>query len=587
MNLITNRATAALLLFLISFFLYLPSLRNDFVWDDIEVIQKSYHNFKASRINTILFPEAKRNKTQRYYRPIVFVSMVTDRELWGINPFGFHLSNLLLNSISTLLLYFLLLLIFEKFSVEGKESLSFFSALLFAAYPMHVESVSWIAGRTDILCGIFFILAFILHIESYHTIWLLILTALSFSLSLLSKEVALSFPVLAISFDLLARRIRNPYNILRYTVYISLALLYVYLRGRVSINLAKVASEHINQIAGSKLHFFEIIKMLKVLSNSSFFYISKLVFPFDFNAFIASVPNEFYYLVFSITTFLLLLLVTVISVKHGKGLIAFCIIWIFVTLAPSAIVSVTNLASAPLAERYLYIPSAGYCMIAGYVLVEVAKRSGRKMIAFLPMIILISFYLFFTLNRQDVWKDNLSLWKDTSFKSFYHALPHSNYGFALEKAGRTDEAIKQYEIALDPSIKDSNRGRAITATNLGVLYLNKEDYVNAEKCFEEALKYDPTYGRPYYHIGLLYYIKGESTNSPSAYREAARYLEKTFKIYRSYPKADLLLAKVYLSLGYDDKAKQHAKKALQAGLSKALSKEAVEILNINDDKSNQ
>jgi hypothetical protein len=96
MNPSMNKATANLLLFLISFFLYSPSLRNDFVWDDIEVIQKSYHSFKASRISSIFFPEAKQNRIQRYYRPIIFVSMVLDRWLWGINSFGFHLSNLLL-----------------------------------------------------------------------------------------------------------------------------------------------------------------------------------------------------------------------------------------------------------------------------------------------------------------------------------------------------------------------------------------------------------------------------------------------------------------------------------------------------------
>ncbi|MGB7292700.1 MAG: hypothetical protein WBD99_11050, partial [Thermodesulfobacteriota bacterium] len=363
MNLITNKATAALLLFLISFFLYSPSLRNDFVWDDIEVIQKSYHSFKASRINTILLPEAKQNKTQRYYRPIIFVSMVTDRGLWGINPFGFHLSNLLLNSISIMLLYFLLLLIFGRFSVEGKESISFLAALLFAVYPMHVESVSWIAGRTDILCGIFFILALILHIESYRTIWLLILTALSFSLSLLSKEVALSFPVVVISFDALTRRIKNPYNILRYTVYLSVALLYLYLRGRAFINPIQVTHENIRQIAEGEYYFLNLIETLKVLSSSLYFYFSKLVFPFDFNAFIMSVPAESYYLIFSIATISLLFIIAVISIIQGKGLIAFCIIWILATLAPSAIVSVTNLATAPLAERYLYIPSAGYCMI--------------------------------------------------------------------------------------------------------------------------------------------------------------------------------------------------------------------------------
>jgi hypothetical protein len=582
-----NKATAALLLFLISFFLYSPSLRNDFVWDDIEVIQKSYHSFKASRISSIFFPEAKQNRIQRYYRPIIFVSMVLDRWLWGINSFGFHLSNLLLNSISTTLLYFLLLLIFGKFALEGKESISFFTALLFAVYPMHVESVSWIAGRTDILCGIFFILALILHIESYRTIWLLILTGLSFSLSLLSKEVALSFPVVAISFDLLGRRIRDQYNVLRYAVYISLVILYSYLRGWTFFNPLESTHENIRQTLEGAHYSSNIIKAIKVLSSTLFFYFGKLVLSFDFNAFIISVPDEFYYLIFSITTILMLFIVAVISVKQGKVLIAFCIIWIFATLAPSAVVSVTNLASAPLAERYLYIPSVGYCIIIGYLLFELAKRIGKKKIVFAPIIILISIYLCFTIRRQYVWKDNLSLWRDTAVKSYYHALPHSNYGYALEKAGKTDDAVKQYEIALDPSIRDSNRGRAITATNLGVLYLDKEDYANAERWFRKALKYDPTYGRPYYHIGLLHYIKGESTKSESEFRIAARYLDKTFEIYRSYPKADLLFAKVYFNLGDYERAKQHAKKALEGGLSEPLSKEAMEILNINDEKSNQ
>ncbi len=587
MNLITNKATASLLLFLISFVVYSPSLRNDFVWDDVEVIQKSYHSFKASRINTVLFPQLKQNEAKKYYRPIIFVSIIADRELWGINPLGFHLSNLAFNSISTTLLYLLLLLVLGGFSVERKVSISFFAALLFAVYPMHVESVSWIAGRTDILCSVFFLLALILHIKSYDSIWILILTALSFSLSLLSKEVALSFPVVAISLDLLTRRIRNRYNILRYTAYVSLTLLYLYVRGMRSISLAGISDENINQISVGKYYLFDMVNRLKILLNSFFFYISKMVFPFDFNAFITSVPDELYYSIFSITTILLLVLIAAISTKMRKGLIAFCIIWIFATLAPSAVVSVTGLASAPIAERYLYLPSAGYCIIAAYLLLELATRIVKREVAFALITVLISSYLILSLMRQEVWKDNLSLWKDTSHKSFSHALPHSNYGYALEKAGRTGDAIKQYEIALDPRIKDSIRGRAITATNLGVLYLNEEDYQSAHKWFGKAIEYDPTYGRPYYHMGLLHYIRGESTNSDSEYRIAASYLEKTFEIYRSYPKADLLLAKVYVSLGYNDKAKRHAERALQGGLSEPLSKEALEILSIDDDKSNQ
>lgn len=583
MKFITNRATAALVLFLISFTLYSPSLRNDFVWDDTEVIQKSYYRFKASSIDDILFPAVKDKKAERYYRPMLYASMVADRELWGVNPFGFHLSNAVLNSVSVILLYFLLLLISARFSLKGKESISFFTAALFAVYPMHVESVSWVAGRTDILCGIFFILALILHIESYRSIWILLGAALSLFLSLLSKEIALSFALVAMSLDLLTRRISCPYNILRYTAYLSVTALYLYLRGRAYINPLEVAAGGIDRIAGGEYSVLGITRTAEVLANSFLFYINKLAFPFDFNAFIISVPAGLHYFILSIITIVLLMIFVVISIKRGRGFIAFSIIWIFLILAPSAAVSLTNLASTPLAERYLYLPSAGYCMVIAYLVSEMLERIASKKIALALVFVLISTYLFSTLLRQAVWKDNLTLWQDTSVKSYYHAIPHSNYGYALEKAGRYDEAIEQYKIALDPSVRDSNRGRAITATNLGALYLNNEDYRNAERWLSIALKYDPSYGRTYYHLGLLHYIRGELTNSEPEYRKALDYLEKTFQIYRHYPKADLLMAKVYLTLGYREQAKRHAEKALRGGLGEALSNEAMGILNKNHD----
>ena len=89
-----------------------------------------------------------------------------------------------------------------------------------------------------------------------------------------------------------------------------------------------------------------------------------------------------------------------------------------------------------------------------------------------------------------------------------------------------------------------------------------------------------------YHVAYYPETK-DFTAEYFLYKHGVRYLEKTFEIYRYYPKADLLFAKVYLNLGNNDKAKWHAEKALQGGLSQALAKEAMEILNIDDDKGNQ
>ena len=105
MKFFQHKALAAVLLFLIFFLAYSPSLKNGFVWDEAEVIQKYHHKFKVSKINKILIPKKIENKKQRYYRSLVFASIVSDREIWGISPFGYHLSNIIFNSTTTVLLY--------------------------------------------------------------------------------------------------------------------------------------------------------------------------------------------------------------------------------------------------------------------------------------------------------------------------------------------------------------------------------------------------------------------------------------------------------------------------------------------------
>lgn len=193
-NLITRRILSAAFLFLFSLVLFSPSLKNGFVWDDVEVITKSHISFDASNIMSVIVPPVDENKRARYYRPAVHTSMVTDRGLWGVSPFGFHLSNLLFFSVSAVLFYFMALVLLRGLDKGYSEPAALVSALLFIVHPIHVESVSWVAGRTDVLCGLFFFLAVICHVLSRRRPWILILAAVSFSLALLSKEVAVSFP---------------------------------------------------------------------------------------------------------------------------------------------------------------------------------------------------------------------------------------------------------------------------------------------------------------------------------------------------------------------------------------------------------
>jgi protein O-mannosyl-transferase len=576
-RLIEHKAFVPIFLFLLSFGVFSFSLKNSFVWDDVEVIEKNYYSLKSAHIASMVIPK-EQDKVIAYYRPIVPISMVIDWNIWGLSSFGYHLSNVIFHSMSTVVFYFLTLIVLGEFRVDGKESMALLSSILFALHPMHVESVSWVAGRTDVLCGLFFFLAFAFHMLSYRNMWLLVLSAACFLFSLLSKEVALAFPIVALGFDLINHR-RASYGItsiiLRCVAYAGLVLIYFYIRGREFVSVPGLSSDSVQQ---STHKIYQIWEVLKVLLSSYLFYINKLVFPFDFNAFIGIVPGGLYYLVFSIFVIMILCIIGFISIKKREGITAFSIFWVLASLGPSSLIAIFNISSAPLAERYLYIPSAGYCMLIGCFIIEARKRIKTQKVVWALGFLLSLSYLFFSIQRQRVWKDNLVLWSDTSKKSPSFAIAHSNYGMALRDVGKTDEAIGELLVAINPEVKDTMRGRAATANNLGLAYIDKEDYRDAEKWFLRALYYDSTYGKTYYHLGLIYFIKGENKNSISEYRKAEQYLKKTLGMYISYGRANLLLAKVYVRLNEKEQAKEQAEMALESGLIEPLSKEAQNIL---------
>ncbi len=589
-----NRALSAIFLFLISFALFSPSLKNDFVWDDVEVITKGTVSFETSHIISTIVPEATHDKKARYYRPLLYASLVADKGLWGASPFGFHLSNIVFHSASVVLFYFMVLLILTEFGVGGKGGAAFLSSLLFALHPMHVESVSWIAGRTDVLCGLFLFLAFISHILSYRRLWFLVLTAFSFSLALLSKEVAVAFPLLALVFDLLDRRFVNRRGLIRYAVYLAILLIYLYLRGRAFVNLPEatreIVGEGVRQAAEGNEYISRIpgyFEFIKILLSSYLIYLNKLILPFGFNAFITNVPKEIYYVISSLVLLSVSAVLSFISIRKKENVTAFGILWMLIALAPSALVAVFSVASTPVAERYLYIPSAGLCLLAGYWIVEAGRMARLRSFAWGVGFVLIVVYVFASYQRQGIWQNDLLLWRDTSLKSPYHPLPHANYGLALSNIGKNSEAIKEFEIALSPEMNDSPRGKAVTANNLGLVYLDMEDYPKAEQWFLSAREYDPGYGRTYYHLGLIYFIKGELSNSVENYREAEKFLRETLDHYYSYGRANLLLAKIYLRTGERKKALREARAAIRSGLPEPLLKEAGDILEIDNGGGNQ
>ncbi|MER3445488.1 MAG: hypothetical protein C4291_01025 [Candidatus Dadabacteria bacterium] len=612
-RLVKHKIPVAIFLFFICFIVFATSLRNDFVWDDVYYIKSRPDYFKLSNINSGLFLGIRGNREFSYYRPILFISFAIDHELGGLSPFGFHLSNIIFYSLSTVLFYVLALFVFEGFGVGGKDAKAFLSSLFFAFYPTHVESVSWISGRMDLLCSLFLFLAFVFHVLSYRRLSFLILTGICFSLSLLSKEVAVVFPVVVLVFDVLRCRFKNRDNILRYAVYGVLILIYFYLRGKVIPPESHIGGVH--QSANDTYKIIQIWQALGVLLRTYLFYIKKLLFPFDLNPFITTVPQGLYYSISSILVILLLCVAGFISIRRKEYVTPFSIFWVFVTLGPSSLVTIIPLTATPLADRYLYIPSAGYCLLIGYLIIEF-KKERMRLLCYALGFALCLFYLFFTIRGQGIWKDDLTFWRDISKRSPDRFIPHINYGAALRDVGRTDEAIEEFLTAFNIAGEGNRKARAMTATDIGIAYTDKGDYKNAEEWLVRALDYDPTYEdanfqmgyiyfvkwdlknaeewflkalrydpgdeRVYYHLGATYLLRAERENYAPGYEMAQRYLKRALEISDSHGDTHLVLAKVYFDTGEREKAREHAKKALQMGLTEPLAKQARDILNANN-----
>ena len=594
-SLIRKRYLSAVFIFIFSFALFTPSLLNDFVWDDDEVISKSQVSFDASNIINVIVPPLEENKRARYYRPVIYASMVSDYGFWGRASFGFHLSNLIFFSVSAVLFYFMALAILKGLKRDYAEAAAFVSALIFAVHPIHVESVSWVAGRTDVLCGLFFFLAVLCHVVSNRVKWLLIVTALSFSLALMSKEIAVSFIAVVLIYDLLGRALTRA-SILRYLIYIAILILYFYLRGRAFVNISQVGDAMVantaTQVTGGAESAEAVtntgiyIESLKTLLNAALIYINKLILPLNLNAFIVKVPKEAYYTISALIVTAVLGVISIWSIVKRENVTAFSILWILITLSPSLVVSIYPIASTPLAERYLFIPSAGFSLLIGYLLIRVSKEVKYWNLAWVFGLILIVVFSILTVQRQSVWKDDLALWRDATLKSPYHPLPHTNYGLALSDVGAYSEAIKEYKIALLPEMNDSPRGKSVTANNMGLIFIEKEDYPRAEKWFIQARDYDPSNGRTYYHLGLISYIKGELGGPQESYLQAEGYLRKALEHYYSFGKANLLLAQIYLKQGRTDKARSEAEIAIRSGLPEGLLDQARDVLEVDDKGSN-
>lgn len=553
--------------------LYSNTLKNGFVYDDEftivdNTLVKNFDNLPLLFDKTAYF----RGFEEISYRPVVTLTYFIDYALYGLNPLGYHLTNILLHAINGALLYFLLNLLLtpgtvpilrrsEAISVNRDSPLSYSSrftspafliSILFVSHPVLTEAVNCISYREDLLVFLFYVTTLSLYLilrkpttdrRPLTTALLYLLSCLTYLLALFSKEMAVTLPFIVICHEWLYgkektklhSRLFNSYSV----GYIIITFFYLYIR----FNLFHNPEEQIE--AWSLVERFLTLPWLIM----SYIKLSFIPVHLSANYVINPVSSPFSPL-FILPIIALISLFTIILLYSpfnkgghkrfpplakgseggfengflGRRSILFGTLFFLIALTPVYnLVPVDN----PLAERYLYLPLVGFIMSTvciTYLIAEKLKISpahgNRYMpIVFLFVLIILSFSV---VKRNTLWRDNYSLWSDTVAKMPNSSRAHNNLGFVYYNLGRIDEAIREYRTAIKLRFKyktalhvDSNN--AITHHNLGNAYYRKGQKIEALQEYITAIKLKPDYSDPHYSLGSVYFDLGMLTDAIQEY----------------------------------------------------------------------
>jgi tetratricopeptide (TPR) repeat protein len=370
--------------------------------------------------------------------------------------------------------------------------------------------VNCIDFNDDLLAAFFFMLALIgyIRIKSggfFTNIRGYALTLFFYILGLLSKEMAITLPAVALLYDLALRdvdraapNIQSRLNIVRertyfYIGFMTVSLIYLGIRFFVLYNFR----ESLKASAGS------LVERIIYLPGHILRFIKLTLYPGNLNAdYVYSYPGSFFEIWNLIGLVVLLVLVggVFLIYRYSKA-VSFGIGWFLITLVP-----VYNLIEIyhPLAERYLYLPIIGFCLVVAVAVDAAANRRfvnplAVKAATLIPVMVIISLYATATIARNPVWQNNLVLWSKTVERSPNSLVARGGLGMAYLNRGMLEEAAAQFEkaIALDPT---DHKGYY----NLGLVYHQKGDLTKALEYFKRSVTLNPKSVKAHYNLATIY-----------------------------------------------------------------------------------
>jgi len=547
----------------IPLFIYSNTFKAPFIFDDFSSIvdNSDIKNINNLRSSLIFRAESYENRNMPT-RPLTYLTFALNNYLGDLNTFGYHLFNIILHILNTILVFLLTRRIFYYVSNSHDFFIPIATALMFGCHPMNVDAVTYIVARSGSLATFFYLFSILLFIRTVeNNRFYYAGSLLCFILALSSKQTAATTPAILLIFDYIFiskfsidKVLKKKYLHLPYWV-----LLFIF------FTFSQIYFGELGQMGTTwQPSKYFIIQPLIVLN-----YIKLLIIPvgqcidhffsepktiFEFRIFISfiSLTGGFLLIFWLVKKSHKLFSENVHSVisKNSLGdslftaypiyiISLYSILWFFITLSPTSSFFPIN---EPMADRRVYLPSWGFSllMICGYLMIfRVNLKNDFNLKRYKVMIVFIMIHIFLlsrgVWNRNQLYQNPVKLFQEAITK--YPNNPRAYYNLGLLQYKQNDNINAQisFEKAIELNPKDFR-----SYSNLGLIQYEKEAYDHAIKLFKKAIALNPNDTKSLSNLGSIYYEHQQ-------YGIALALFQKAIQQNPNFPQAHFNLGLLYSS----------------------------------------
>ncbi|MEW6206865.1 MAG: tetratricopeptide repeat protein [Acidobacteriota bacterium] len=542
---------------IITFAVYFNSLDGQFVYDDQLQILKNPTIKDTSNIPRMFTQSvwqflnpADKEAAGPYYRPFFNIALIINYAMFELNVTGWHIFSVLIHLLVTLLVY----LMAREWGLARE--IAAIAALIFGVHPVHSESVAWIAALPDPLAGVFILVSLLLY-ERYfrkpeRNLFMMGLSLAAMFFALMCKEVAIVFPVFLVARELLDREEGGlrplALRLLERTgPYFAMTAIYLAIRYAV---LGFITQEEASTVNIPATH------VLMTVPSIALAYLRLLVVPYPMavmygNTYVTSMSDvRFWGATLALVAIGAALIWAIRKSKTAQRATLFAIIFILPVLNLKAFRPHESL----LHDRYLYLPSIGFCLLVAMAVGWAAEKfsTRRKEILAAATVIVAVPYFAMTVMQNETWQNEIAMTDQAMKVTPEWPFLYNYLGAYYFQQKNLTEAARYYNeaIRINPNYFDS-------LSNLGDICLEQGKLKEAEQYYVKAIENGAPYSSTHYNLGVVY-------TQQYRLQEAERPLQKALELQPSYKDALYNLGWVYDNQGKPAEAEQMYLRTLQA-----------------------